>query len=93
MGMSGVLQLSLVSKRELQSLYQRVNDARRQSWKPIRSLSMSILDATDDLSVAAPIAKFRRCVSMSTTTEEAAKFQQLGGLDDAISRAPKCKED
>jgi hypothetical protein len=42
MAISGVLQLSLVSKREWRSLITRVDNARRRSLEPIHKLRRSI---------------------------------------------------
>lgn len=62
---SGVLQLSLVSKREWQSLFGRMERVRRRSMRPIRSLSSSVLDLVhiSPKSSSSSSQLPRRCVS------------------------------
>ena len=52
MMVSGCLQLSLISQREWQSLFGRMENVKRRSMQPIRRISSSVADF-----VASPIAK------------------------------------
>ena len=60
MMISGALQLSLVSTREWSTLYGRIDSVKRRSMAPIRSLSMSVLEAKQTPMVDG----MKRCASL-----------------------------
>ena len=55
---SGVLQLTLISKREWLSLFGRIERVKKRTIAPVRSLSMSVVEITQN-----PIAELKRCAS------------------------------
>lgn len=78
---SGVLQLSLISKREWESLFVRFEHAKRSSMGPIRSLSMSVIDMVHMSPTSSKGLK--RCVSniegTSLQRDLAAAFPDIYG--------------
>ena len=60
MTISGVLQLSLVSRREWASLFGRIEHVKRRSMAPVRSLSLSVMEKTRN----PLLTTFHRCASL-----------------------------